>query len=465
MTPLVNMKNKITKQQVQVISKKLFNNFLKPQNIVRLTAATAIGTAALFLTEATNLTSFITKNSGSAPKLGSLPVVAPTVKYGFALDTFNVIEDKIKSDDVFTVMLAKRGLTAKQADSLSRVAKPYYDFEKILDGKPFTVLSRDPRTGYDYFIYEPDAKRYIVVDFKNVSIKEVKREVATREFEIAGKVKNSLWETMVDQGLSYALADEVEDALKYKFDLRKFDQGDEYKLIWEEEFVDGQSIGIKTLKAVSIKERDAENAVHAIYFDNGKEKGWYGKNGLPMRDGFLKSPLKYSRITSHYSKNRFHPILGYNRPHFGTDYAAPHGTPILSVADGVVTEATRGGGNGNYVKIRHMKPYETQYLHMSRFAKGISPGTRVKQGEVIGYVGSTGLATGPHVCFRFWKNGAQVNHLNQELPKVSTFSSSDNEKFKSISDNLISRMNKIPFLSDEDSKKLKHEFLSMRGKP
>jgi murein DD-endopeptidase MepM/ murein hydrolase activator NlpD len=458
------MKNKITKEQVQDISQNLLRNFLKSQNIVRLTAATAIGTAALFLTEATNLTSYVTKNSNSNPKLSAFSVVAPNVKYGFALDTFNVIEDKIKSDDIFTTMLVNRGLTKKQADSLSKEAKSYYDFEKIQDGKPFTVLSHDARTGYDYFIYEPDAKRYIVVDLKHAGIKEVKRKVEAREFEIAGKVKGSLWETMVEQGLSYALADDVEDALKYKFDLRKFQDGDEYKLIWEEEFVDGISIGVKALKAVSIKEKDAA-PIFAFYFDNGKEKGWYSKTGLPMRDGFLKSPLKYSRITSHYSKNRFHPVLGYNRPHFGTDYAAPEGTPIMAVAAGVVTEATRGGGNGNYVKIKHMKPYETQYLHMSRFAKGISPGTHVSQGEVIGYVGQTGLATGPHVCFRFWKNGSQVDHLQQELPKISSFSSNDNDKFKNISEDLATRLNKLEFLNEEDAKKLKREFLAMRGKP
>lgn len=459
------MKNKITNLQVSFISRKLFTHFLKPQNIVRLTASTAICTAALFLTEASNLTSFVTTSSNVTPKLSALAVVSPMVKYGFALDTFNVLEDKIQHNDVFTVMMTKRGLTARQADSLARVAKSFYDFEKIQDGKPYTVLSRDPRTGYDYFIYEPDAKRYVIVDFKNISIQEVKREVKTREFEIAGKVKSSLWETMVDQGLSYALADEVEDALKYKFDLRKFNDGDEYKLIWEEELVEGQAVGIKSLKAVSIKEHDAEKPVLAIYFDNGKEKGWYEKNGLPLRDGFLKSPLKYSRITSHYSRNRFHPILGYNRPHFGTDYAAPEGTPILAVADGTVTEATRGGGNGKYVKIRHMNPYETQYLHMSRFAKGIESGTHVKQGQVIGYVGQTGLATGPHVCFRFWKNGSQVNHLNERLPQVSTFTAPDREAFKNVSDQMAARLNNIPFLSDEDAKKLKRVFLSMRGKP
>ena len=135
-----------------------------------------------------------------------------------------------------------------------------------------------------------------------------------------------------------------------------------------------------------------------------------------MNKGFLKSPVKYSRISSSFNRNRFHPVLKRRRPHLGTDYAAPYGTPILSVGDGVVVEATRRGGNGNFVKVRHDKTYQTQYLHMQKFAKGISPGVHVKQGQTIGYVGSTGLATGPHVCFRFWKNGKQVNHRKLEFP-------------------------------------------------
>jgi murein DD-endopeptidase MepM/ murein hydrolase activator NlpD len=184
-----------------------------------------------------------------------------------------------------------------------------------------------------------------------------------------------------------------------------------------------------------------------------------------MRDGFLKSPLRYSHISSHYNLKRLHPILGYVRPHFGTDYAAPHGTPILSVADGTVEEARYGGGNGNYVKIRHMKPYESQYLHMSRFAKGIKPGTKVRQGEVIGYVGSTGLATGPHVCFRFWKKGVQVNHLREKLPQISTFTSSDREEFNALSKSLIDRLEKIPFLNEEEAAQRKKEYLTLRGKP
>jgi murein DD-endopeptidase MepM/ murein hydrolase activator NlpD len=441
--------------------------FLSKKFLTQTAKTLAITAGGLFLTESTHLTSFIRKSKPKKLTLTALPVVNPTVKYGFALDTFKVIEDKVKSDDIFTSMLTKRGLSYKQADSLSRVAndKDYYDFSKIQDGKFYTILSRDVRLGYDYFIFEPDAKRYIQFDLKKHTVKEVKRTVEVKEFTMAGKVKSSLWETMVESGMSYSLADKVEDALKYKFDLRKFEDGDEYKLIWEEEIVEGRSVGVKCLKAVAVKEKGAEKPLYAYYFDNGKEKGFYEKDGLPMRDGFLKSPVKYSNITSHYSMNRLHPILGYNRPHFGTDYAAPQGTPIMSVADGVVTESRYESGNGNYVRIKHMYPYESQYLHMSRFAKGISPGTHVKQGETIGYVGQTGLATGPHVCFRFWKNGSQVNHLQQKLPQVSTFSSSDRDKFTDMSNSLKKRLDNLSTLDETSQKEMKKIFNKLRGKP
>jgi hypothetical protein len=443
-----------------------FKKTLKSVNFKAFATIGAFGAAAILFTKSENLASYIGKRDEEMPKLGAFAVINPTVKYGFALDTFHVVEDKIHSDDIFTSMLVARGLKYVQADSLAKVAKPFYDFEKILNGKPYTVLMRDAKTGYDYLIYEPDPKRYIIVDFKNVSIKEIKREVTTQEFQASGKVEDNLWDSMVQNGFSYALTDMVEDALKYQIDLRKFHDGDEYKLIWEEEFVEGRSVGVKCLKAAYFKQKNEDKPIYAIYYDDKKgEKGWYGKDGAAMKDGFLKAPLKYSNISSHYNLKRLHPILGYVRPHFGTDYAAPYGTPILSVASGVVEEARYGGGNGNYVKIRHIKPYESQYLHMSRFAKGIKPGTSVKQGEVIGYVGATGLATGPHVCFRFWKHGVQVDHLKEKLPQISGFSSSDLAKFKDRSSELIAQMSKVPFLNAEETERRKREFLTMRGKP
>lgn len=391
-------------------------------------------------------------------ELGAFTVIKPTIRYGFALDTFHVVEEKVKSDQTFEKILTAHGIAYAVATSLQKEAKAYYDFTKIQDGKPYLFLSKNAQEGVDHFIFEPDSRRYIVFDFKgSPSVREVKREISVREIEASGTIKNSLWETMVQNGMSASLADMVEDALKYQMDLRSFQDGDEYKLIYEEEYVEGRAVGIKKLTGAYFKDVSQDKEIYAIHYNNGKEKGWYSKDGLPMKAGFLKSPLKYSRITSYYSKNRLHPVLGYNRPHFGTDYAAPHGTPIMAVADGVVEEADFRGGNGRFVKIKHMKPYETQYLHMSGFANGIKAGARVTQGQVIGYVGSTGLATGPHVCFRFWKNGQQVNHLQEKLPSVSTFSNEDKNKFKALSQDLGQRFAQMAIMTPAQIEALKQQ--------
>lgn len=445
-------------------------HFVKKSQFLKYSAGAAVLIGGFFLTESTGLTSFAggTEYTKEKIELSALPVVQPTIRYGFALDTFHVQEKKVESGDIFHQLLMKYGkMTYVKADSLQKAASAFYNFNIIQNGKPYVVLSKQNNAVADYLIYEPDQKRYIIFDLRSStpSVSEVKYPLEAREFEASGKVKGSLWSTMVADGMSYALTDMVEDALKHQIDLRQFEDGDEYKLIWEEEFVEGRSVAVKTLKAAYFRDMDGEKPIYAIWYDNGKEKGWYSRDGMAMKDGFLKSPLKYANITSHYNLKRLHPILGYVRPHFGTDYAAPHGTPILSVADGVVTEARNGGGNGNYVKIRHVKPYETQYLHMSRFAKGIKPGTHVQQGQVIGYVGSTGLATGPHVCFRFWKNGTQVNHLKEKLPMVSSFSSEDRKQFKTLAENFIARLEKVPFLTEAEMQERKKKFEAMRAKP
>jgi len=169
-----------------------------------------------------------------------------------------------------------------------------------------------------------------------------------------------------------------------------------------------------------------------------------------MKKNFLKSPVKYSRISSGFNMNRFHPVLKRRKAHLGTDYAAPYGTPILAVANGVVTKASRTRGNGNYVKIKHDKTYQTQYLHMQKFAKGVDVGVHVKQGQVIGYVGSTGLATGPHVCFRFWKNGRQVNHLKEDLPPPDPMPEKDIPAFEIVRDKVAKQLDEINWPAEKE---------------
>ncbi len=383
----------------------------------------------------------------------------PTEKYGFELSQFTMSENKIKQGDVVYSMLTKQGLTHRQADSLLSSIKTAYNFAKIKIGKPYAFFQKKAAIANDYFVIEPDAKRYFVFDLKTPSVKEVKRSVSLREFETGGKLRKTLYSSLVESGMSYSLIDMVQEALKNKFDISQCEDGDEYKLIWEEELIDGHSVGVNTLKSVYVKGQCIPKPVYAFYFSNGKQRGWYEPDSLPVRDGFIDSPVKNSVITSTFSLDRYHPILHYRRPHYGTDYAAPRGTPILSVADGIVEEAKYGGGNGKYVKIQHKRAYETQYLHMSRFASGIQAGTPVKQKQVIGYVGSTGLATGPHVCFRFSKLGTPINHLTERI-----FSPMDSVNFKNLTAKMQTQLNNVPLLTEQERLEQKEMLMKIRGK-
>jgi murein DD-endopeptidase MepM/ murein hydrolase activator NlpD len=241
----------------------------------------------------------------------------------------------------------------------------------------------------------------------------------------------------------------MEDALQWSVDFHHAQKGDRFKLLYEEETVECEPAGIGRVYAAIYETGGKE--YHSIYFESGKKEqtGYYDLEGRPMNKGFLKAPVKYARISSGYNLRRFHPILKYVRPHFGTDYAAPAGTPILAVGSGTVIEAGYGKGNGNFVKIKHDNTYQTQYLHMRGFAKGIRKGAHVSQGEVIGYVGSTGLATGPHVCFRFWKNGQQVNHLNLKFPPPAPLPKEELPAFFQLRDDYVEQLKKLEFKSLE----------------
>ncbi|MEZ4984303.1 MAG: peptidoglycan DD-metalloendopeptidase family protein [Saprospiraceae bacterium] len=272
-------------------------------------------------------------------------------------------------------------------------------------GNPLIFLAKDSTQAVDYMVYEPSVYEYIVFDFKKQTVEKVEREVSSSVETASGIIEGSLWTAMVDRGYSYELTAKMEDALQWSVDFHHLQKEDEFRLVYEQKFVEGKPVSVGNVLAAEYTSGDT--TFYSIFFDHGAssaETGYYDLEGKPMNAGFLRAPVKYARISSYYSLNRLHPVLKYNRPHYGTDYAAPYGTPIIAVGNGVVTHAERKGGNGNYVKIRHNETYETQYLHMQKFGKESAPGSAFAR-QVIGYVGSTGLATEPHVCFRFWKNG------------------------------------------------------------
>ncbi|NND07088.1 MAG: peptidoglycan DD-metalloendopeptidase family protein [Saprospiraceae bacterium] len=380
-------------------------------------------------------------------ELTCLPVPSLDQRFGFNMNDFHIVEDQIKPNQFLADLLLPHHVDYQTIADIAEAAKDVFDVRSLRAGKKYMVLSADATKQADYFIYEPNMLRYVVYDLRANEVRIVEREVERVLTSSTGTIESSLWQTMMSKNLDYELAAKMEDALAWSVDFYHIQKGDHFKAYYEELFVDGVRVGVGDLFAAYF--HNSNNDYYAIKYKNDKYDGFYDLQGRPMKKVFLKSPVKYSRISSRFNPRRFHPVLKRVKAHLGTDYAAPYGTPIYAVANGVVTKASRTKGNGNYVKIRHDKIYETQYLHMRRSATGISPGVQVKQGQVIGYVGSTGLATGPHVCFRFWKNGRQVNHLRLNLPEPEPMESSELPQFNVIRDALKSILDNIELNASE----------------
>ena len=377
--------------------------------------------------------------------LSAFPIIVPNVKYGFALDTFHVTKDTIQEGQFLAELLLPHKVDYQKIDQLARNVQDTFSVTKLRAYKEYTILSRDTAQGADYFIYEPNVYSYVIYDLKDsLDAKMIYHPITTTVKEAAGSIESSLWLTMQSYGFPTDLIDKMEGVLQWSLDFYHIQNGDKFKLIYEENTIDGKYAGIGKVLGAYFKNYD--NEYYGIYYENGKIKGYYDEEGRPMKSPFLKSPIKYAyRISSSFNRRRFHPVLKRRRPHLGTDYAAARGTPIVAVANGVVTRRGYGKGNGNFVKIKHDKTYATQYLHMSKFAKGVTQGVQVKQGQTIGYVGSTGLATGPHVCFRFWKNGRQVNHRRLKLPNPEPMPVAEKPLYEPVRDEMVAKLNKIPY--------------------
>ncbi len=321
----------------------------------------------------------------------------------------------IQPNDMLGNLLSSRGVEYFKIDQLIQAAKSIFPFRSIRAGKELTIVKDLADSSVQALVYEPDPYRRILFHLEDsIRVEIIEKETVTKIETASGVVDQSLWASMEDQNMPLELIAAMEDALGWSVDFYHIQKGDSYKLVYERKYVEGQPLGIGKLIGAEYKSGDTE--YYSIRYNSGKHDGYFDLEGRPMKKAFLKSPVEYARISSRFSNNRFHPILKRNKGHFGTDYAAPCGTPIRAVADGRITMASYTSGNGNYVKMKHDKTYETQYLHMSKFGPGIRPGVMVKQGQTIGYVGQTGLATGCHVCFRFWKNGKQVDHLREKMP-------------------------------------------------
>lgn len=372
--------------------------------------------------------------------IGAFPIAVPNVKFGFTLDNFEVSKHQVQAGQTFGSLLSRQGLNAMEIDQLVRNSAGVFNFQRNFSiGKTYYLLRSIANGRLMHMIFEQDVFQFVVFDLQgDLKVRREEHPVEVRLRSLEGKVESTLWESLTDAGVHIEAAAEMEDALQASVDFSQVQEGDEFKLIYDEKYINGGSAGIGRLYAAYYSKEGKES--YAFWFDNGKHKGFYDIEGRPTKKMFLRSPLKYTRISSKFNPRRFHPILKRVRPHLGTDYAAPHGTPIYAVGDGVVVEAAYNGSSGRFVTIRHDNIYKTQYLHMSRFAKGIRRGANVRRGDVIGYVGSTGLATGPHVCFRFWKKGRAVNHLRENFPMVKNLPKEAMPEFYEVRDKYLVRL-------------------------
>ncbi len=373
----------------------------------------------------------------------------PILYYNLPVDSLAVSEGKIKWNQNLSEILDDYNVPHKDLHLLSKRSKSVYDVRKLKAGAKYAVIhGNDSLKTAKHFVFEPSPTEFVVYHLGDSVYAELnEKPIEIRERTIAAEINSSLYNSILEQESSPLLVNQLVDVFAWQVDFFRIAGGDKYKIIFEEELVDGQVVGIKEIKGAYFEHRD--KPYYAIPFKTDEKTDYFDEEGKSLRKTFLKAPLNFTRISSRYSLRRFHPVQKRYKAHLGTDYAAPTGTPIRTVGDGVVLEARYHGGNGNYVKIRHNSNYTTQYLHMSKIAKGIRPGTKVSQGETIGYVGSTGLANGPHLCFRFWKNGRQVDALKVDLPSSKGISPEQMKAFENHKASVLSQLNSIEFQNEE----------------
>ncbi len=342
-------------------------------------------------------------------------------RFGFNLDEFHVKLDTIRYGDSFGELMQDNKVEYPKVLTVSEKFKDTFDVRRIRVGKPYAILqSKDTSAQAQVFIYENDPINYTVIDLRDsVKVYKEKNKVKFVQREVSGVIESSLSEAILEQGVDYNVTHNLANVYAWTIDFSRLQKNDKFKIIYNERFInDTVYAGAEPIEAAFFEHNG--KPIYAFAYENDSLKSlvdYFDENANNLRRTFLRMPVAYGRLSSRYNLKRRIKYYGYKlRPHKGTDYAAPIGTPIMATADGTVVESTRRGGNGKYVKIRHNGTYSTQYLHMK--AQKVKKGEFVRQGDVIGWIGMTGNTGGPHVCYRFWKNGRQVDPLKEELPQA-----------------------------------------------
>ena len=353
-------------------------------------------------------------------------------QFGYTLNDYYVVKDTVKNGDSFGTILEKNNLFYPQIYNIVQKAKQVYDVRKINIGNPYTILfSKDSLRSPELFVYQPNLIEYVLVSLNDSLWAEKKaKAVKLVKFEAEGTITSSLSETMEEKKLSPLLSHELSEIYAWTIDFFRLEKGDNFKIIYTGKYVDDSIyVGLNRIHSAYFEHR--KTPFYAIEFETDPKRGifeYFDEKGKNLRRAFLRSPVQFSRISSRYNLKRKIAYYGYRvRAHKGTDFSAPVGTAIRATASGTVTKSSYTRSNGNYVKIKHNGTYSTQYLHMDK--RGVKVGQFVKQGDYIGTVGMTGNTSGPHVCYRFWKNGRQVDPLRQKLPEAKPISQNLKDKY------------------------------------
>lgn len=368
-------------------------------------------------------------------------IAAPDLMYGIPADSFSIVQGKIKKNSFVSDILLNHGVPMPEINQALNGSKSVFDVRKIQPGKNYALLCEKTDAGRArYMIYEHEPATTYVFSFNDsLNITAFRKEIITKIIYAKGSISSSLWNAVLDGGMSPALVSELNNVFQWTVDFFGLETGDNFKVVYEEKYIEDKLIGIG--KILTAQFTSSGRTFTAIPFIQDGQESYFDTDGSSLRKTFLKAPLTFSRISSGYTTSRLHPVLKIRRAHLGVDYAAPTGTPVHTIGDGKVISATYDRANGRMVKIKHNSTYSTAYLHLSRFGQGIKAGKMVKQGDVIGYVGSTGLSTGPHLDFRFYLNGSPVDPLKVISPPSEPVAQENLQRFEMIKEVNLSLLN------------------------
>ena len=361
------------------------------------------------------------------------PGVIPDIIYGINVDSLQVKKGKVRRNQFLADILLKYGVKYATIDYFARHTKKIFNVRKIRKGHAYTVIcKKDSLETPVWFIYEISPSNYVLYHLTDSVYASLgKKPIIRKQVFTTGTIRTSLWNAMIDQHDDPNLAIKLSEIYAWTIDFFELRKGNQYKAIYQKVYVDNNYVGLGNVEAADFLQRGQHH--YAFYFKQNGRGDYFDEEGNCLERAFLKAPLKYRRISSRFSNHRWHPILKIYRPHHGVDYAAAEGTHVYALGDGVIIKkGYQKNGAGNYLKIRHNSVYTTQYAHLSRFARGMKVGEHVRQDQLIGYVGHTGLATGPHLDFRFYKYGKAVNPLTVKSPPVEPVAPAYRPAFDSV---------------------------------